>query len=147
MLPASSGWRIALGLVGISFWVAPMRLLLPLLARSQIGGLLLTSRFLLALSIDAWSAEVSYPVVSQPLRLACWIDTPDGSSSSVSRAVQDAWDIYREELGVVPPDVVLAIRDAVAGSSVFFGRGEVCCAFVADVLEAELLVAGDLVGV
>lgn len=79
---------------------------------------------MLALSIDAWSAEVSYPVVSQPLWLACWIDTPDGSSSSASRAVQDAWDIYREELEVVPPDVVLAIRDAVAGSSVFFlGRG------------------------
>ena len=36
-------------LVGASFWVAPMRLLLPLLARSQIGGLLLIFQYLLAL--------------------------------------------------------------------------------------------------
>ena len=67
---------------------------------------------------DGWSAEVSGPIVSQPLWLACWIDTPDRSSSSVSRAVQDAWDVYRDELGAVPPDVVLALRDAVSRSSV-----------------------------
>ena len=54
----------------------------------------------------------------QPLWPACWIDAPDGPSSSVSRAVQDAWDVYREELGVVPPDVVLALRDAVSRSNV-----------------------------
>ena len=49
--------------------------------------------------------------------MACWIDTPDRSSSSVSRAVQDAWDVYRDELGVVPLEVVIALRDAVSGSS------------------------------
>ena len=39
--------------------------------------------------------------------LACiWIDR---SSSSLSRAVQDAWDVCREELGVAPPVVVLAL--------------------------------------
>ena len=32
--------------------------------------------------------------------------------------VQDVWDIYREELGVVPDEVVLALRCAVSGSSV-----------------------------
>ena len=30
----------------------------------------------------------------------------------------DVWDVYREELGVVPEDVVLALRDAVSRSSV-----------------------------
>ena len=68
--------------------------------------------------IDGWSAEVSCPIVSQPLWPACWIDTPDWSSSSVSRAVQDAWGVYRDELGVVPPGVVIALRDAVSRSSV-----------------------------
>ena len=38
--------------------------------------------------------------------------------SSLSRAVQGAWDIYREELGVAPPDVVLALRDAFHRSDV-----------------------------
>ena len=41
-----------------------------------------------------------------------------GLPSSSSREVLDAWDIYREELGVVPPDVVRALRDA-------FGRSDV----------------------
>ena len=80
--------------------------------------------------VDGWSAEVSCPIVSQPLWPACWIDTPDTSSSSVSRAVHFCWDVYRDELAVVPLDVVLALRDAVSGSSVddfwsisvFFGR-------------------------
>ena len=41
------------------------------------------------------------------------MNTPDRSSSSSSRIVQDVWDIYRDELGVVPPGVVIALRDAV----------------------------------
>ena len=49
---------------------------------------------------------------------ACWLDTPDRSSSSSTRIVQDVWDIYRDELGVVPNDVVLALRDAVSRSAV-----------------------------
>ena len=48
----------------------------------------------------------------------CWIGTPDRSSSSVARSVQDAWDIYGDELGLVPPDVVLALGDAASGSCV-----------------------------
>ena len=43
---------------------------------------------------------------------------PDRSSSSSSRIVQDVWDVYREELGVVPDDVVLALRDAASKSAV-----------------------------
>ena len=46
------------------------------------------------------------------------VGTPDRSSSSSTRMVQDVWDIYREELGVVPEDVILALRDAVSRSSV-----------------------------
>ena len=51
-------------------------------------------------------------LLCQPLWLACWLDTPDRSSSSSSRVVQDVWDIYRDVLGVVPDDVVSALRDA-----------------------------------
>ena len=107
MLPASSDWRIALVLVGISFYVALMRLLLPLSAGSLTGGfLLLIFQVFACFGVDGWSVEVSCSVVSQPLWPACWIDTPDRSSSSVSRTVQDAWDVYRDEFGVVPPGVV-----------------------------------------
>ena len=68
--------------------------------------------------INNWTAEVSCPVATQPIWPACWIDTRDKSSFSLSCAVLDAWDIYREELGVVPPDVVLAQRDALGRSDV-----------------------------
>ena len=59
--------------------------------------------------IDAWMADVSCPIACQPLWPACWLDTPDRSSSSSSRVVQDVWDIYMNELGVVPQEVVLAL--------------------------------------
>ena len=49
---------------------------------------------------------------------ACWLDTLDRSSSSAARVVQDVWDVYMEELRVVPAEVVLAIRDAASRSSV-----------------------------
>ncbi len=68
--------------------------------------------------IDAWTAEVSCPVACQPLWPACWLDTPDRSSSSSSRAVQDVWGIYRDVLGIVPDEVVRALRDAASRSSV-----------------------------
>ena len=68
--------------------------------------------------IGTWMADVACPVACQPLWPACWLDTPDRSSSSSSRIVQDVWDVYRDVLGVVPDDVVLALRDAVSRSSV-----------------------------
>ena len=68
--------------------------------------------------IDAWMADVACPVACQPIWPACWLDTPDRSSSSSSRIVQDVWDIYRDVLGVVPDDVVLALGDAVSRSAV-----------------------------
>ena len=119
-------------LIGISSWVALMRLLLPLLARSRIGGwFTLHFSVFASLSIGRWSAEVSCPIVSQPLWLACWIDTPDRSSSSVSRAVQDAWDVYRTEIDVVPPDVVFVMLFAslVWMMSGIFGVGVLRLAF------------------
>ena len=68
--------------------------------------------------IGAWMADVACPVVCQPVWPACWLDTPERSSSSSSRFVQDVWDVYRDELGVVPEEVVLALRGAVFRSSV-----------------------------
>ena len=47
-----------------------------------------------------------------PFGLFVVLDIPDRSSSSSSRLVQDVWDVYRDELGVVPDDVVLALGDA-----------------------------------
>ena len=108
----------------------------------------------------------------QPVWPACWLDTPDRSFSSATRVVQDVWDVYRDELGVVLGEVVLALRNAVSRSSVddfwtiwsesaeeriYFGPTlelvavlpflvEVCYVFVTGVWEAGLLVAGDLVG-
>ena len=43
-----------------------------------------------SLNIDGWSADIACPEVCQLVWPACWIDTPDRSSSSVARAVQDA---------------------------------------------------------
>ena len=67
---------------------------------------------------NAWMADVACPMVCQPVWPACWLDTPDRCSSSATRVVQDVWDVYRDELGVVPGEVVLALRDAVSRSSV-----------------------------
>ena len=66
----------------------------------------------------AWMADVACPIVCRPVWPACWVDTPDRSSSSSTRVVQDVWDVKRDELGVVPDEVVLALRDAASGSSV-----------------------------
>ena len=68
--------------------------------------------------IDFWMADVACPIVSQPIWPACWLDFPDRSSSSSTRVVQDVWDVYRDELGVVPDEVVLALRRAASRSYV-----------------------------
>ena len=67
--------------------------------------------------IDAWLADVACPEVCQPVWPACWLGAPERSSSSAARVVQDVWDENREELGVVPAEVVLALRDAVSRMS------------------------------
>ena len=67
---------------------------------------------------DAWIADVSCPVACGPLWPACWLDTPDRSSSSSSRVVQDVWDVYRDVLGVVSDEVVRSLRDAATRSAI-----------------------------
>ena len=68
--------------------------------------------------IDVRMADVACPEVCHLVWPACWLDTPDRSTSSTIRVVQDVWDVYRDELGVVLDDVVLALRDAASRSSV-----------------------------
>ena len=68
--------------------------------------------------IGAWTADIACPVACLPIWPACWLDTPDRSSLSSTRVVQDVWDVFREELGVVPEEVVMALKDAASRSSV-----------------------------
>ena len=63
----------------------------------------------LPINIRRWVAEVSCPRATKPVWPACWADTPDRSAASSSEVVHDIWDI-REELGVVPPGLILALR-------------------------------------
>ena len=64
--------------------------------------------------IGAWTADIACPVACLPIWPACWLDTPDRSSLSSTRVVQDASDVF----WVVPEEVVMALRDAASGSSV-----------------------------
>ena len=81
--------------------LVPMRWLRLLLVGSRTGGsLLIGLRRYLVLGPHSlvWCA--------------CWLDTPCRSATSASKVVQDNWDIYREELEVVLPDLILALRSA-----------------------------------
>ena len=83
-----------------------------------IGGSLPTFLFLHAfVLVPGWLMLLARLLVS-PLWPACWLDTPDRSSSSSSRIVQDVWDVYRDVLGVVPEEVVCALKDAAFRSAV-----------------------------
>ena len=95
-----------------------MLLLLLRLVMLLIGGSLPHFSVLARIRIGAWMADVACPVVCQSIWPACWLDTPDRSSSSSCRIFQDVWDIYRDVLGAVPEEVVLALWDAVSRSSV-----------------------------
>ena len=89
-----------------------------MLALLRTGGSITTSLYLRAFALMlGWLMLLVrwFVILSGP---ACWLDTPDWSSSSSSRVVQDVWDVCRGELGVVRGDVVLALRDAVSRSSV-----------------------------
>ena len=68
--------------------------------------------------INAWMADFAGPVACQPIWPACWLDTPDRSSLSSTRLVQNVWDVYGDELGVVPEEVAVALGDAASRSSV-----------------------------
>ena len=108
---------MVLALVGIFLWGVMVLLLLLRRVMLLIGGSLLTFLFLLAfVLVPGWLMLLARLLVSPFGLHAGW--TPDRSSSSSSRVVQDVWDIYRDVLGVVPDDVVLALRDAASRSAV-----------------------------
>ena len=115
-------------------------------------------------------------VVCQPIWPASRLDTPDRSSSSTTRVVQDVWDLYMRSLvwlqrrlclllgmrspgllwmifgllGVITPSPVyfrLIVRLVVPlGLAALPFLEEVCHVFVVGVWEVELFAAGDLVG-
>ena len=103
--------------VGISYWVVPMRWLHLMLALSLIGGFTphLSVVFSLMILIG-WSADISRARIVCPASLACIVGWTlrIGLPRRYARVVQDVWDVYREELGVVPAEEVLALRDAVS---------------------------------
>ena len=108
---AGSSWMSALGPGGIFCCLRRCSGCVDCLSGSRTGGSHHFSIFA-EFSILQWTAEVSCPRVTQPVWPACWVDTPDGSSSSASKVVQNTWDIYSEELETVPPDLILALRSA-----------------------------------
>ena len=88
--------------------------------------------------IGAWMADVACPVACQPIWPACWLDTPDRSSSSSTRVVQDIWDVYRDELGVVPEVGMLSpgLLWTIFG---LFGVGMLRRVYVEPILKLEVL--------
>ena len=97
--------------------VVLMRWLLPLIARSQVGGSLPIFLSLLASVLRG----------GRPILLALRFVSRSGLLAGLTLpigpplrylVVQDAWDVYRDELAAVPPDVVLALRDSVSRSCV-----------------------------
>ena len=116
--------------------------------------------------IDAWMADVACPIVCQPISPACWLDTPDRSSSSATRAVQEVRFLGMSFLlfGMLSLAQLLMIFGLFGVKNAEEGFGptlepedplklavlpflaEVCYVFVAGVWEAGLSVAGDLVG-
>ena len=119
MSPDCLTGRRALVHVVISLLAVLMLLLHLMPVMSLIGGSLLT--FL------SW---LTFALVPGRLTLlarlhAClfgllvgWTLLIDRSSLSSSRVVQDVWDVKKDDLGVVPEEVVMALRDAASGSSV-----------------------------
>ena len=105
--------------LGVTFWwLARMPWLLLLPVGSLIDGSPLTFPSWPECSIQQWNEEVACPLATCPIRPACWVDTPDRSFSSLSRAVQDAWEVYGEELLGVPHDLFLRLREAYDCASV-----------------------------
>ena len=108
--------------------------------------------------IGAWMADVACPTACQPIWPACWLDTPDRSSSSSTRVVQDVWDVNREELDAVSRSSVddfwsiwrkmrrqvclghMLLLEVLLLLAALPFLVEVCYGFVAGVWEAELLV-------
>ena len=88
--------RMVLVHVGISLLAVLVLLLLLKPVMLLIGGSLFIFRLVARFRIDAWMADVACPIACQPIWPACWMDTPDRSSSSPTRIVQDVWDVCSE---------------------------------------------------
>ena len=93
--------------------------------------------------IGASMADVACLIVCQPIWPACWLNTPDKSSSSSSRAVQDVWGVYRDMfllLGMLRRVYfrpTLELEVPLKPAALLF-LAEVCYEFVIGVWEAEL---------
>ena len=110
--------RKALVRVGFLCRLSQMLLLLQMLVMLLIGGSRLIFLYSLAFVLMlGWLMLLARMYVSLS-GLHVWLDTPDRSSSSSTRVVQDVWNVCRDELGLVPEEVVLALRNAVSRSSV-----------------------------
>ena len=113
MLPDGLRGRKALVRVGISLSAVPMLMLLLMLVMSLIGGSLLTFQFLLAFALvlgwlmllALFGLLVGWTLLRGPPRRPLVLFKMSGMFSWV-------------ELGEVPEEVVLALRDAVSRSSV-----------------------------
>ena len=98
-----------------------VRVLLLLLKRVMllIGGSLLTFLFLLAfVLVPGWLMLLARLLVSPSGLHAGWTLLIGLLRHPLVFIVQDVCDIYRDVLGIVPDDVVLALRDAASRSAV-----------------------------
>ena len=55
--------------------------------------------------LSSWDATVERARIHSPLWPACWLNCPDRSRSSQSNEVQYIWDVYIQEVGIVPFEV------------------------------------------
>ena len=118
MLLVGLAGRRVLVLVEISLLAVPVLWLLLKPVMLLIDGSLLIFRFLLAFVLMLGWLMLLVRLLVNPLGLRAGWDTPDRSSSSSSRLIQDVWDVYRDDLGVVPEEVVHALRSAASRSAV-----------------------------
>ena len=84
---------------------------------AEMCSLLLISPFWLSSEFVSRLLKFPAPVLLSLSGLHAGLILWIGLRPSQSGAVQDIWDIHREELGVVPPDLILAFRAAFDRSS------------------------------
>ena len=117
LLPASSSWMSVLVLVGD--FILGCSTALAASTPCWVTVRRFPPHFSVFASFGIEGGRLRFPAPSFPtFGPHAGFDTPDRTSSAVSRAVQDVWDVKRDDLGTVPPDVVLALRDAVSRSNV-----------------------------
>ena len=138
---------MVLVLVGILFLVVQLLLLPPIRVMSLIGGLLLISLFWHAFVLmPGWLMLLARLLVSLFGLLVGW--TPLIGLLHLRHALfKMSWDVYRDVLGVVPEEVVGALRDAASRSAVddfwsIWSRSAEACLFRAYELAGGPTAAG-----